>query len=116
LQWEKDFDCIQKMREWIIQSNLATADDCDALYASAAQEVKEGKSAAWRKFSGPIKEEIAEAIAMMEAVMEESSLTEEIADAIHELKKSIDPIRKGHPQSRQEDNKAGAGRIAAEHR
>lgn len=94
LQWEKDFDCIQKMREWIIQSNLATADDCDALYASAAQEVKEGKAAAWRKFSGPIKEEIAEAIAMMEAVMEESSLTEEIADAIHELKKSIDPIRK----------------------
>jgi 2-oxoisovalerate dehydrogenase E1 component len=94
LQWEKDFDCIQKMREWIIQSNLATADDCDALYASAAQEVKEGKSAAWRKFSGPIKEEIAEAIGMMEAVMEESSLTEEIAETIHELKKSIDPIRK----------------------
>ncbi|MBK7147981.1 MAG: transketolase [Bacteroidetes bacterium] len=94
LQWEKDFDCIQKMREWMMENKLATAGECDAIYAAAVQEVKEGKAAAWRRFSTPIKEEIAEAIGWMEAVQEESSLTEEVAAAIQELRSSIDPIRK----------------------
>ena len=40
LQWEQDFDCIKKLREFIETTELATADELDAIVKDAKKEVK----------------------------------------------------------------------------
>jgi len=72
MQWEKDFDCIKKMKEWILESKIATGGECDKIQEEAKKHVLESKTAAWRKFNAPLKEEIAEAIEKIEAVGNES--------------------------------------------
>ncbi len=93
LQWEKDYDCIAKMREWLIQSGIATGDECDLIYEEAAKHVKESRSVAWKKFIGPIKSEINEAVELMKDVFNETG-NSEVTAAIDSLNNTIDPIRK----------------------
>ena len=43
LQWEQDFDCIKKFQEWIIESNIATANELDAIDKESIDSVKKQK-------------------------------------------------------------------------
>ena len=56
LQWEKDFDCNLKFREWIIQSNLATDDLLKEIEDSCKKIVKESQIRAWESYQKPIKD------------------------------------------------------------
>ena len=55
LQWEKDFDCNLKFREWIIQSNLGTDDLLKEIENSCKKIVKESQIRAWESYQKPIK-------------------------------------------------------------
>src|SRR5690606_16192466 len=39
LEWEQEFDCLPKMREWILEKNFATAAELDAIDAEEKQAV-----------------------------------------------------------------------------
>ena len=56
LQWEKDFDCNLKFREWIIQSNLGTDDLLKEIENSCKKIVKESQIRAWESYQKPIKD------------------------------------------------------------
>ena len=58
LQWENDWDCILKFKEYIISSGFATIDHLDEIEAAVKVEVKRQKDAAWAAFSGEIKSEL----------------------------------------------------------
>ncbi|MDP4207552.1 MAG: thiamine pyrophosphate-dependent enzyme [Bacteroidota bacterium] len=53
LQWEKEFDPILKMREWIIGQELADTHTLDGLEAEAVKEVKEARQKAWNIYVKP---------------------------------------------------------------
>ncbi len=55
LQWEKDFDCLVKMKEWIIEQSLATAEELEGIEKAALQEVKEAKKEALSLFTNRLK-------------------------------------------------------------
>lgn len=61
LQWEVDFDCIKKMRDWILTNALANEDELNKIEEDAKELVKQAKNAAWSEYLNPIKNEIAEA-------------------------------------------------------
>ena len=42
LEWEEDFDCNKKMREWLLDKNIATAKELDQLEKACKAEAKEG--------------------------------------------------------------------------
>lgn len=56
LDWEKEWDCIKKMKEWLIEASLATADELTEIEAAAKETVREGKNRAWEKYQAPIKQ------------------------------------------------------------
>ncbi|MBL7903023.1 MAG: transketolase [Bacteroidia bacterium] len=58
LQWENDFDCVKKMREWILTNALANEDELNAMEEAAKEAVKEAKNQAWADYLNPIKEEL----------------------------------------------------------
>ena len=92
MQWEKDFDCIKKMGEWIIESKIATAEELAEIQNDARQHALGSKTVAWRKFTIPLKEEINEAIELINRLADESG--EYLQPAIEGLQNAIDPVRK----------------------
>jgi len=72
LQWEKDFDGIKKMREWILENNLADAETLDAIEKEAKKRVKESRKKAWADYTAPMKAEKNELIVILDNLIKES--------------------------------------------
>ena len=54
LDWEKKFDCNLKMREWILNNDIATEIELKNIELLSKQEVKSAKNDAWKTYSNPI--------------------------------------------------------------
>jgi len=99
LQWENDFDCIQKFKEWILSFNagdqqLASSEELDQIQKEAKEHVRESKSKAWKAFSDDIKQELKEAIALIKKAAEESPNGVFILKEAEALENTFEPIRK----------------------
>jgi pyruvate/2-oxoglutarate/acetoin dehydrogenase E1 component/TPP-dependent pyruvate/acetoin dehydrogenase alpha subunit len=73
LEWEEQFDCIRKMREWIIDTAIASNEELDAIDAAAKKTVNDAKKKAWDAHCNAIKAEAKDAAAMMIAAGAEST-------------------------------------------
>ena len=61
LEWEKEWDGIRKMREWMIANGLAQDDELNALEEKAKEFARESKAKAWEEFIAPIRNQILKA-------------------------------------------------------
>ncbi|MFN4000183.1 thiamine pyrophosphate-dependent enzyme [Algoriphagus sp.] len=94
LQWEKDWDCIVKFRDYIISNGIASDDVLDQIDNEAKVEVKRQKDAAWNEFSGEIKNEIQEVISLLKSTAEKSTRKVVLLQMAEDLSKTLNPIRK----------------------
>lgn len=94
LQWEKDFDCIVKMREWIITNKIADAATLDEIEKEAKKHVSESKRKAWAAFNQPIKAKINELIDRLNNLAANSNNKTAIQSAIKNIQTAYNPVRK----------------------
>jgi len=94
LAWENEFDCIKKMREWIIQSAIASSEECDRIEAEAKSTVNEARKAAWKEFMDPVRDEMLTFSALSEQLAASSAHGAEILRILHELNGLTDPSRR----------------------
>lgn len=94
LAWEAEFDCLAQMRNWLIDNNLATAEELEAIDNEAKKEVLEGKKAAWTAFVSPIKAEQNELVTLLTAIAETSANKVFIEKYAADLAAIKEPIRK----------------------
>jgi len=66
LEWEKEFDCLKKMREWIVEKEFATARELEELEALESKDVLEARERAWQALRSPIEAERSEVVQMTE--------------------------------------------------
>jgi pyruvate/2-oxoglutarate/acetoin dehydrogenase E1 component/TPP-dependent pyruvate/acetoin dehydrogenase alpha subunit len=66
LEWEAEFDGIKKLREFIIEKGIASAEECDEIEKEATKSARDQKNAAWKAFISEIEAERDELIAMLE--------------------------------------------------
>jgi 2-oxoisovalerate dehydrogenase E1 component len=71
LQFEVDFDCIPRMRQWILDSNYATTAQLDSIEKDAVDYVKTARQNAWDAYMAPIKNEITEITTIIRALASE---------------------------------------------
>jgi|AntRauTorcE11898_2_1112593.scaffolds.fasta_scaffold00385_9 pyruvate/2-oxoglutarate/acetoin dehydrogenase E1 component/TPP-dependent pyruvate/acetoin dehydrogenase alpha subunit len=94
LQWEEDFCCINKTREWLIDENIADEETLEQIESEAQAQVKEGKKAAWKAFRDEMKHELKDAESLLDSLINDSNL----ADALKKIKKDINapmvPLRR----------------------
>jgi pyruvate/2-oxoglutarate/acetoin dehydrogenase E1 component/TPP-dependent pyruvate/acetoin dehydrogenase alpha subunit len=57
LEWEKEWDCIKKMREWILENQIASLDELAELEESVKIAVKHSRDIAWEEYITPIKQQ-----------------------------------------------------------
>ena len=93
LAWEKAHDCIQKMRAWILEAQLATAEQLDAIEKIAQNKAKVAKNAAWKAFGKDIAKEQHHATHFLQAVAATSQHKAPIKKIIHTLHHTHHPTR-----------------------
>ncbi|MBL7986742.1 MAG: transketolase [Chlorobi bacterium] len=68
LEWEREHDCLKKMREWMLASGIATAEELDAMEEEEKNSVMEMKERAWKAYTEPIHAAIQNAAALIQEV------------------------------------------------
>jgi pyruvate/2-oxoglutarate/acetoin dehydrogenase E1 component/TPP-dependent pyruvate/acetoin dehydrogenase alpha subunit len=91
LEWEKNWDCIKKMREWMLASGLATITELNSVEVEAKEFVKDAKANAWEKFIGPIKKQAEQAVQIINGLQVLSPAVQQIAA---ELSNNKEPLRR----------------------
>lgn len=94
LAWETEFDCIAKMKEWMIANNIATEEELNEIDATSKKEVLDGKKAAWTAFTAPIKAEQQELVGLLNAIAAGSPNKVFIEKHANDLASIKEPIRK----------------------
>jgi pyruvate/2-oxoglutarate/acetoin dehydrogenase E1 component/TPP-dependent pyruvate/acetoin dehydrogenase alpha subunit len=95
LEWEKEWDCIKKMREWITENAIASEEEVIEIEVASKILVKTSKQNAWDNYSNPIKNEVALTIELLEKLVKENiSIAEKINAIITDLKNNKEPLRK----------------------
>ena len=58
LEWEREWDCIKKLKEWIIDNLLAEEQELGDIENEAKEFVRESKNNAWENYLAPIKKQV----------------------------------------------------------
>ena len=80
--------------KWLIENNIATAEEIEAIDAQAKKDVLEGKKAAWNAFVAPIKAEQQELVALLNTIAVSSENKVFIEKYANDLTSLKEPIRK----------------------
>ena len=91
LDWEKDFDCLLKMREWLISSGIASEEEIADIENIGKIEVKAELKAAWTDVMSHIKIEKQQALALLDVLGNEDASVKKVSLM---LKSEIEPLRK----------------------
>ena len=96
LKWEKDFDCINRMEQWMKESNIITDKKIEKIKEEIAEEVKEAKKRAWNNYQNPIKQELEKLEEIIIRIAQQSQHIEEIKKISENLKleKRLNPHTK----------------------
>ncbi|MFZ1371136.1 MAG: thiamine pyrophosphate-dependent enzyme, partial [Ferruginibacter sp.] len=91
LEWEKEWDCLKQMKEWIIANALAAEDELKQIEEEAVQQAKEGKQKAWAKYIEPIRELVAATVDILKPL---ETLDPEVKKLSDELTALREPARR----------------------
>jgi 2-oxoisovalerate dehydrogenase E1 component len=94
LDWETEFDCIKKMREWMIGHGIATADELDGLEKEDLRLVREAQRRAWETYRGPIDAEVKTVLGYIDELSALGSNRNELDAIKSELQKTQSPYRR----------------------
>ena len=95
LEWEKEWDCLKKMKEWMIENELATADELAELEAEAKTHVRESRNLAWEKYLAPIKAQAAQAAELIRGTMvNDIDLYGKLQQQAKDLQNNKEPLRR----------------------
>lgn len=94
LTWEREHDCIAKMREWMITNSIISEEEITQLDRDLKKKVREGKKAAWEAFISPILEERDQLVQLLENVAVTSSNKVFIQKVANDVKAIDEPSKK----------------------
>ena len=95
LEWEKEWDCIKKMKEWLIETGLATGDELAELEAAAKIHVRESKNKAWEKYQAPITKQAAAAAGLVhEVITNDIEVYSHLQKLAKDLLENKEPLRR----------------------
>jgi pyruvate/2-oxoglutarate/acetoin dehydrogenase E1 component len=90
IEWEKEWDGIKKMREWLIANALSTDEELSTIEKTAIEYVKESKQKAWEKYNRSLTEMVSETTSKLESL----SSNADIASLLNSFKAMRDPMRR----------------------
>jgi pyruvate/2-oxoglutarate/acetoin dehydrogenase E1 component/TPP-dependent pyruvate/acetoin dehydrogenase alpha subunit len=93
LEWEAEHDCNRRMRQWILARGIATEEQLTELERQAEAEAVAAKERAWEAYISPIRAELTEVIAHIEAMQRESRTPDKFQPILDSLRALREPYR-----------------------
>lgn len=95
LEWEKETDCIRKMRQYILENAFATEEQLLEIEDTAKAHVQQAKKTAWEKFITPIQAQIEQTRHFIQQIVFEGQTHgEQIAAMSQSLGAIREPLRR----------------------
>ena len=94
LKWEVDFDCIEKFKTFILESEIATTEELEVIEKAAKKQVSVEKREAWTEFLADLNISATAVQPLLDALAIESSNGTFIKKIADDLKAEMNPIRK----------------------
>lgn len=95
LEWEKEYDCLIKMREFLIENEISNDQELLSLEEEAKQEARQAKQNAWDSFINPIKQQVQFAANLCnQVVFEGGEQAQNVASLVQTMTAIKEPIRK----------------------
>lgn len=95
LEWEREWDGIKKMREWIVANALAVEEELDTIESEAKIGVRQSRIKAWDDYLAPIKATADKAVELMaDFARNFSNGANEIMALRNELVSLREPLRR----------------------
>ena len=85
LRFEKEFDCVTRMRDWIIESGIASESQIEGWEAADKEAVEAARDLAWEAFQAPIRDERDSLVAILKGF--DSPEVEEASNTLVETPK-----------------------------
>ncbi len=92
LQWEAEYDCNLKMRQWILDNNFSTEAELADIEKEAKDYAKQAKKDAWKAFINEEKEAQATVSSLL-ANLAKAAHSQEIENLKNELSSAINPLK-----------------------
>ncbi|ULT46610.1 hypothetical protein KRR40_43675 [Niabella defluvii] len=100
MEWEKERDCLVKMKDWILENALADEPTLRKIEHDARNNVKEAKDKAWKEYQAPLKELTQKSSEIVEALIPDNlEHEEELRKISKDLRSLREPLRKNNLQS-----------------
>lgn len=93
LEWERNFDCNQQFRKWILFNGKATNEELIDLEKKAKRKVKEARDNAWKAYYGPIKAVVLQLDHIYQNLAIIGQEKERIQQIHYELNRLVNPFR-----------------------
>ncbi len=93
LAWEKEYDCIVQMKQWIISEGIASSEEVEEVDRQARNLAKEARKRAWNDFQGEIKRDLKEVAFHISEMSKTSSKATELTALVEEMKSVQYPLR-----------------------
>ncbi|MFB5944674.1 alpha-ketoacid dehydrogenase subunit alpha/beta [Albibacterium profundi] len=109
LAWEEEFDCIKKMREWILETEVISEEKLDKLEKESKTKIKNIQKQAWHDYIAVFEIEKEEAIQLIKNLEDEdaSALAEALRTAYEpSLKDIYGTVRKVLRMLRRQESEA----------
>lgn len=94
LEWEQEFDCLKQMREWIIATGIATAQQLEEFEQEDFKLVADFRDQAWQAYTAPILNERRETVHLLEALAQEATHKDELLHLKQKVLALAHPLRR----------------------
>jgi pyruvate/2-oxoglutarate/acetoin dehydrogenase E1 component/TPP-dependent pyruvate/acetoin dehydrogenase alpha subunit len=95
LEWEREWDCLKKMREWITTNGIASNEELDQLHEEVKDIVKQAKNKAWENYLLPIQQQVETATTLISSMMvNDIDVYNKLQQIAIELKSNKEPMRR----------------------
>lgn len=91
LKWEEDFDCIKKMREWLLETGIADDESLKKMETQAREYVIECRNRAWKKFNEPILKARQELLTLLNELVSHTKQADFVRTEVDVLSKTSNP-------------------------
>ncbi len=94
LQWERDWDCNRKLKEWLLENSLATEEELTQLENEVKEQVRRERNEAWEEYQAPVKAQVEQVLTLLDAMQPQEANTTTAAQLYNELKNNREPNRR----------------------
>ena len=91
LGWEKEWDCLKQMKDWILENSLADEEELKVIETETKMHVKDSKQRAWDKYLVPIKQMVSRTV---KVINENSAGNEDMKKVATALAGMREPMRR----------------------